>query len=388
MAPDRIATGLPVRLAFLYIAEAYQLYHAAGVMFELMSREGIEVDVYYIDPVVPEHLERLCRAYGAPTIKPIYLPAGILGGLIQSVKLLGLAKPQVLAKNEERLRKYEAILSTEDGIVQLFAADDHRTRPARIVLSHGAGGRFVPSFKNLQKADLIVAKGAGDVKNLVSRGLAREGKVIAGGDQKLATSKLLAKKSGPLFSNGNPIVLYNPHKEPSQRSWDKFLGALIGGFRQDRSRNLIVAPHIKFFRRRSERVRQKLRDLSDDTILVDPGSFNSLDNTYTEAADIYVGDVSSQVVEFLDRPRPCVFLNAHNVDWQNDPHYSMWNMGEVVSHPKDVMDAIARAPELHRQFVEKQRDYARSALGDTSGASAIRTVDTILDFLAERRQGS
>lgn len=377
-----------MRLAFLYIAEAYQLYHAAGIMFELMRQPGVEVDVFYIDEAVPEHLERLRRAHDAPRFTPIHLPAGMLGSLIQSVRLLGLAKPQVLAKNAARFREYDALLSTEDGIVRLFAGEAPSQRPARIVISHGVGGRFVPSFSDLAKADLIVAKGPGDVENLVGRGLVRKDQVMAGGDQKLASSRLLARHDTPLFANDNPIVLYNPHKEPSQRSWDRFFRPLLEGFRADRSRNLVIAPHVKMFRRRSERLRQKLRNMSDDTILFDPGSFASLDNTYTEAADIYVGDVSSQVAEFLVRPRPCVFLNAHGVDWRDDPHYAMWHMGEVIDDPGEVMAAIERAPRLHAQFRERQEAFASRALGDTSEQSAAKAATAIKAFIGDWKQSA
>ena len=376
-----------MRLAFLYIAEAYQLYHAAGIMFELMQRPGIEVDVFYIDPAVPEHLERLRRAHGAPPFTPRHLPAGFLGTLIQSVKLLGLAKPQVLAHNAALFGDYDALLSTEDGIIRLFGSQAPSHRPARIIISHGVGGRYVPSFSDLAKADLIIAKGPGDVDNLVSRGLATEGRVIAGGDQKLATSKLLAKQGERLFDNDNAIVLYNPHKEPSQRSWDRFFRPLIDGFRADRSRNLVVAPHVKMFRRRSERLRERLRAMSDATILFDPGSFASLDNTYTEAADIYVGDVSSQVAEFLALPRPCLFLNAHGVDWRKDSHYAMWHLGEVIDDPAEVMAAIARAPNLHPHYRERQEEFARRALGDTSLQSAAHAANAILHFL-DNREGN
>ena len=377
-----------LRLAFLYIAEAYQLYHAAGIMFELMREPGVEVDVFYIDEAVPEHLERLRRAHDAPQITPVHLPAGMLGSLIQSVRLLGLAKPQVLAKNAARFREYDALLSTEDGIVRLFADKVPSQRPARIVISHGVGGRFVPSFSDLTKADLIVAKGPGDVENLVGRGLVRKEQVMAGGDQKLASSRLLARQDTPLFANDNPIVLYNPHKEPSQRSWDRFFRPLLEGFRADRSRNLVIAPHVKMFRRRTERLRQKLRNMSDDTILFDPGSFASLDNTYTEAADIYVGDVSSQVAEFLVRPRPCVFLNAHGVDWREDPHYAMWHMGEVIDDPGEVMAAIERAPRLHAQFRERQESFAKRALGDTSEQSAAKAATAIKTFIGNWKQSA
>ena len=370
-----------MRLAFVYIAEAYQLYHAAAAMFELMRRKDVYVDIYHIDPAFPDHLERLRNAHGMPPVTSRELPAGLLGKAIQIVKLLGMAKPQVLARNEQALANYDAIVSTEDGIGQLFAHKPPQDRPARIMITHGAGTRYFPSMPKMARCDLVVAKGPGDMENYIAGGVLKPEQVVSGGYPKLYTTELLADRSSPLFDNDNPIVLYNPHKEPKQRSWDRFLEPMLEGFRADRSRNLIVAPHVKFFRRRSESVRKRLRSMSDQTILFDPDSPRLLDNSYTEAASIYVGDVSSQVVEFLARPRPCVFLNAHGVDWREDPHYALWHLGEVIEDPAELMPAIARAPDLHGQFEDRQRAFASNALGDTGEASVKRTADLIEQFM-------
>lgn len=378
-APDFL--GLIVRLAFVYIAEAYQLYHAAAAMFDLMARHGIQIDLFHIDPAFPAHLERLRKAHGMSEVTSQKLQVGPLGRAIQSVKLLGFAKAQVLEKNEARLADYDAVISTEDGIANLFSKRASADRPARIVITHGAGTRYFPSLQQMAECDLIVAKGLRDVETYLAQTSLQPGQVVSGGYPKLYTTSLLARQERKMFANDNPVVLYNAHKERSQRSWDGFFQPLLGGFRADRSRNLVIAPHVKMFHRRTERVRENLRAMSDSTIVVDPSSPRLLDNSYTEAADIYVGDVSSQVVEFLARPRPCVFLNAHRIDWKNDPHYAMWHMGEVIDDPADVMPAIARAPFIHSRFRNRQEDFACSALGDTSQASATRTADLIEDFV-------
>lgn len=380
----RLMDRKTVRIAFIYIAEAYQLYHAAAVMFELRQRDGIELDVFHIDDAVPDHLELLRSAHGRPPVHSQKLHPNLAGRAIQSVSLLGMAKPQVLAANEERFRSYDAIISTEDGITRLFEGENPNERPARILITHGAGTRFVPSVIRRSECDLILAKGEGDVRNYLATGHIRPQQIVAAGYPKLVSTSLLSRQANRLFAGARPIVLYNPHKEPKERSWDRFFPNLLQNFRDDRSRNLIVAPHVKLFRRRSERLRQKMRELSDETILVDPGSARSLDNSYTEVADTYVGDVSSQVVEFIARPRPCVFLNAHNVQWRGNPHYAMWELGEVVSSPSDVMAAIVRAPDRHHEFVERQAAFAREALGDTSENSILRSADVIEDFVARR----
>ena len=370
-----------MRIAFAYIAEAYQAYHAAAVMFELARRDGVTIDVFHIDETTPDILEKLAKAHDAPKIASTRLAAGWAGSFIQKIKLFGLAKPQVLAANEARLRAYDAIVSTEDGIARLFAGQAIEDRPLRILITHGAGMRLVPSAESRAVMDLIIAKGAGDVEQWLARGYLREGQVVEGGYPKLASAVRMRTGSGRLFDNDRPTVLYNAHKERKERSWDRFFPALLEGFRADRSRNLIVAPHIKMFRRRSERTRRTLRALSDETILVDPGSSNLLDNTYTEAADIYVGDVSSQVAEFIARPRPCVFLNAHKADWRGNPNYALWQLGEVVNEPGEVMAAIDRAPALHDRYREAQEIEARHRLGDTSEKSVTASADLIHDFV-------
>lgn len=51
-------------------------------------------------------------------------------------------------------------------------------------------------------------------------------------------------------------------------------------------------------------------------MIVDLDSPRLVEMTYTLTADIYLGDLSSQLYEFLIRPRPVAFINAHRVDWQ------------------------------------------------------------------------
>ncbi len=377
-----------MKLAFVFIAEAYQVYHAAAVMFELMSRDGIEVDVFHLDPATPQHLDILANAHGVPAVRSRKLVANLLGRTIQSTKVLGLAKSSVMAANEDLLRHYDAIVSTEVHIDRLFEGEPKSRRPARIFITHGAGTRFIPSSHQRNDCDLVLAKGPGDMEHRLRPGEIKPEQIVAAGYTKMVSSALLAGQATPLFDNDNPTVLYNPHKERKERSWDRFLTPLLDGFRADRSRNLIVAPHVKLFHRRSEKTRDKYRAMSDETILVDPGSSRVMDNTYTELADIYVGDVSSQVVEFVSRPRPCVFINAHGVDWKDDPHYELWHLGEVVENPDEIMPAIARAFDMHDQYRDRQQAFADHQLGDTSETSVVRTADLITDFVANYKNAA
>ena len=78
--------------------------------------------------------------------------------------------------------------------------------------------------------------------------------------------------------------------------------------------------------------------------------------TYILAADIYLGDVSSQVYEFLLQPRPCIFLNGHGVTWKHDPYYVHWKLGQVVDDlDTQLQPALDRAFDLQPGFVPAQQ---------------------------------
>src|SRR3546814_2802606 len=98
---------------------------------------------------------------------------------------------------------------------------------------------------------------------------------------------------------------------------------------QDRY-NLVVAPHVRLFAEASDAERAAVAKLAvPGKVMIDLASDRLFDMSYTSGADIYLGDVSSQVYEFLATPRPCLFLNAHQVDWVGDPDYLFWKIGRA-----------------------------------------------------------
>src|SRR3546814_12838249 len=71
---------------------------------------------------------------------------------------------------------------------------------------------------------------------------------------------------------------------------------------------------------------------------IDLGSVRSIDMSYTMAADIYLGDVSSQLSEFMLKPRPCLFLNPRGKNWNNDANYLSWTLGPVIAGAEERSD--------------------------------------------------
>src|SRR3546814_16391226 len=87
--------------------------------------------------------------------------------------------------------------------------------------------------------------------------------------------------------------------------------AVLDLFANSNRYNLIFAPHVRLFDPpAAECYAQFERYRKLPHMHIDLGSERSIDMSYTGSADLYLGDVSSQVAEYLYRPRPCVFLNA------------------------------------------------------------------------------
>lgn len=155
------------------------------------------------------------------------------------------------------------------------------------------------------------------------------------------------------FSAQKPTVLYNPHLSPHLSSWYRDGRGILDFFLNHPEYQLIFAPHVMLFERsmvitidklrfsRPGRIDRKYHDAPN--IHIDLGSSASTDMSYTTVADIYLGDVSSQVYEFLRHPRPCLFVNSHQVRWQGDANYQHWQAGPVIDGPNDLAAGLERA---------------------------------------------
>jgi hypothetical protein len=197
----------------------------------------------------------------------------------------------------------------------------------------------------------------------------------------------------PFQANGRPTIVYNPHVSPHLSSWYRDGRAVLDFFVDHPDYNLIFAPHVMLFERPFVLTIDKLRIdrpgsiadkyLNAPNIHIDLGSRLSTDMTYTLAADLYLGDVSSQVYEFLVQPRPCVFINSHRVRFENDPNYVHWQAGEVISGPAELGAAIANAWERHAGYAPVQERLFQQSFDLTRTSSSIRAARAIVKFVEE-----
>lgn len=373
----------PLRIAVVYIAEAYQCYHGAAAALKLDAMPGVEVTSFYFDPDTPRHIQRIHRAFGGKPMRMERLRRSAITASLQEAKVLGKFKHLTLRDNRAVLDKFDAILAVENTVA--MARAEGILRPRLIYTPHGFGDRAYSFVPRIAMFDFVLVAGKKTEEDMIERNLIRPGNYALTGSIKLETAELLAKDEGRAFSNDRPIVLYNPHFEAGLNSWKRFLEPMLEQFSAQQDFNLIVAPHVKMFRNASSRVRSKIEGRSTASILVDCGSDRSVDSTYIDCSSVYVGDVSSQVYEFLANPRPCVFLNAHGVKWREDPHYLHWTLGDVIDDPARLLEAITLAPQRHHLYREAQAALAAAALGTNARRASDRAAEAIFAFLCGER---
>jgi hypothetical protein len=369
------------KIAFLFMAEPYQCYHGAAVAFAMAKIPDAQVSIYYNDPDSVYHLDRIREVYGAAPMAYRRMKRGFITAFVQRLKIFGFVKYSVYRSNESSWAKYNAVFTVEDTAFRLFATRKENDRPRKIYMPHGAGDGIVGFSGRAKNFDLVILPGPKSVTRMLNLGYIRPGDYREVGLVKLETADLLNRCHGSFFAVKRPIVLYNSHKTRGLRSWDTFIEPMLAGFAEPNEYNLIVAPHVKLFRRRSRRLRAKWEARSAANIIVDTGSDHSVDMSYARAADLYVGDISSQVYEVLVEPKPCVFLNPHKVAWESNPSFAHWHLGDVITEPDQLMPAIRAAKARHPIYLEKQIAMATASLGDRSAGASDRAVKAVMDFL-------
>ena len=188
------------------------------------------------------------------------------------------------------------------------------------------------------------------------------------------------RRSG-MFAVDRPVILYTPHWQQHRSSWwlwgREIVAKLVA---QDRF-NIILAPHQRLIEGAPDARHILAEAALHPHVHCDLDSFSTVDGSYTAAADIYLGDTSSQVVEYMANPRPCVFLNAQGIDWAGRPDRDFWTCGEVVDTLDAIMPAIDRADSTHVHYRTVQERFVAAALGPVGPLAPLRAARAILDSL-------
>lgn len=370
-----------MHVLFLFVGEHHHVFHALPLAAELQQlRPGYRIEVAIASAAHLKCVRIVQEVYPGFDVPVRDLPVPrLLRGALTRGTLARCARMLRLLNAVPWLRQYDAIVVPERTSTVLR----HFLRHTRLVFTpHGAGDRAILLDPRDRHFDFVLVAGEKSERRLLEAGTIRPGHYAVNGYVKLDLMQRLAHRPVRLFDNDRPVVLYAPHFRPDLSSWDRCGRAVIEAFRRQDRFNLVVAPHIRLFHAASAAQKAQLQALAEPgRILIDLDSDRLVDMTYTSTADIYLGDVSSQVYEFLARPRPCVFLNAHGVAWQGDPNYRFWTLGEVVDDVADVLAAVERAGDMHAKYLQVQKATLAESVGGDPGGAARRGAETIARFL-------
>ncbi|MDX3910494.1 MAG: hypothetical protein QHC67_11815 [Sphingobium sp.] len=367
------------RLAFLFIGGMHQVLHLAPVAAEISrTRPDIAVQCFCADPDTYAMLGAVKAGMNADSLRLTKLTTPrLVIFLARLIHRRSAVKGPILAAIRWRTKGAAAIVTPERTSTALRWMG---WRGPLIHFRHGAGDRAPASEKRMGAFDLIVVPGQKDVERAIAIGISPE-RLRIGGYVKLDYIALKGPPSDHLFTNRRPVILYNPHFDRTLSSFD-VAREVIGKFAEQERYNLIFAPHVRATEDMSSAERAEWQAMEiPGRILVDLGSPRLCDMTYTQAADLYLGDVSSQLYEFLVRPRPAVFINTHDVVWEGNSRYAGWQLGEVVRKPVEILDAIDRAFRNEPAQILRQQEAVAFAFGDYRGAigRAAAIVTDVLD---------
>ncbi|AZV40004.1 hypothetical protein CFR75_03745 [Komagataeibacter xylinus] len=370
-------------ILFPYIAQPHQEFHSLPVALEMARLyKDVRVHIASLTDERAERLHQLSRLYpeSSVTFDTLAMPRWIRNHIKQHGPT-PLSKMAVLFLNRNYFNKFQAIVIPERTSLYLRKMGVHN--PRLIWTRHGAGDRAIGFTNDVRKFDYILMAGHKVEERLLHAGTLRKGHYTTGIYAKFDMVRRLHVQARPLFDNGRPTVLYNPHFSRSLSSWPRFGMKLLEYFARQGKYNLIFAPHYRLFDTNREKSMEILAPFTRSPhMIIDLGSDKSVDMTYTMAADLYLGDVSSQVSEFLIKPRPCLFLNAHRAAWRGDPNYESWTLGPVLENVETAGNDLDNAFLSHANFLDRQKEYIHDTFGfEPPADTAAKGAKSIIDFL-------
>jgi hypothetical protein len=371
----------------------HQVRHSAVVIPQMLARHAdVQITVLATSEALIEAVIDVCGPdlIGRVEIIKLERPrwrrpiAGVLDKVSPFSRLDNLFSNRIL------FAKLDALIVTEG--TSLFLKKLRGLEHLKIIrIDHGAGDRSIGFTRTFSGNDLVLIAGEKQRERFRRLGYLRDDQMAVVGYTKFDAVGAENKARKKLFPDDKPVVLYNPHPEPRLSSWYGMGIDVLDFFRESKDYNLIFAPHVMLFRRRlhvslESWVARFRRDLPRrfrecPHILIDTGSSASVDMTYTLAADVYLGDVSSQVYEFLIKRRPCIFLNAHDARWQGDANYAFWNFGPVVDTIDHLATALKEVAMSHAIYRPVQDEAFQETFDLQPTASSIRAADVIAGFL-------
>jgi len=278
--------------------------------------------------------------------------------------------------------KYKNLLSKMDAIVCSLYNDlairkqlKNEFRTKLIFAGHGIANRAYSYDPKISQFDFVLVAGKKEEEIRIQKNQLAAEQFNTVGYLKFDIVKEI--KPPTIFQDSKPVILYNPHWELHFSSFVSYGFSILDYFSKSKTYNLIFAPHSLLTVRNKSYLPRINKYSNYDNIHIDLGSEKCNDMSYTKMSDFYLGDISSQVLEFLHyKKRPCLFIDVtgkyeHNKDYE----FHSWKLGDVITKLESVGEAIENSFANHEElYLEKQNQAVdRIFLSDSKTASEIAT---------------
>jgi hypothetical protein len=366
-------------IAIIYLDEIHHVNHFISVAAELSKTTNVTVLTH--TNCQPYFFETLAL-FKNHNVKVEQLPTSLFRTFTDKLKKRELPRKGFwLKKNMRDILNFDAIIFTDFYHRYVKEARENNPYPKMILINHGTPGRGYAFKKDVTDFDFQLLIGQFQYKQFSDLNLLSEYYKITGYPK---IDAIISNSNRNLFNNDKPVVLYTPHFSPPHSSWHMFGLNVLDFFHNQNKYNLIFAPHINLFQSNENSQNQEFLDKykQNDNIIIDIGSNESVNMTYVLNSDIYLGDVSSQVYEFLLKPRPCIFINAANVDYNHNFEFRFWQCGDVISDLKNLNKNLDLSETSHKSYKSIQEKITADNYYTEEGSSATeRTAQAIIEFL-------
>jgi hypothetical protein len=393
MTVDGMKTTRPAVLFLFNHDAAHQAAHIAGIMAQMalhyphisvIAACGTEAIRAFIHTLLP------VEAVHKIVWEPLPVPALINAALAPLNRIAPVRRLARLRYNSALFASVDIIVSTERTCLRVkrrLGAD----APKFAYVPHGSGDRNVAYHPELVLFDIMLLSGQKLIDEMDAHGIAQPSQCHLIGYPKFDT---IDRKERPkFFDNANPVFLYNPHFDPLLSSYYDSGNAILDYFAAHADRyNLIFAPHVMLFRKklhisleyRTARLRPDIPDRFRHcpNIRIDTDSPLLFDMAYTLAADAYIGDMSSQVYEFLIRRRACFFLDTHSDKTFDTPSdsikaerplpYAFWGNGPVCRSAEALFALLPDWQNIGAQYRTVQDQLFAYTINDEPTILATR----------------
>lgn len=384
------------RVIFLFNHDApHQVAHLAGPAAAFAATyPAVKTVIAYATPRIRAAIEALVPSSASQSVEwqELALPRWAAKAS-RFDKVLPASRLLRLRTNLPLFAGADVLVSTERTCLRVKKYLPPETQPKFVRVPHGAGDRNVTYHPDFRRFNMVLASGQKAFDELAKAGVSPQ-RIRVVGYPKFDTVDLAARRA--FFDNGRPVFVYNPHFDPHLSSWYKAGPDLLRWFAgpQGQQFNLVFAPHVMLFRKALHispeyRVARRRPDvpveaLSSSNILIDTDGPRLFDMSYMMGADSYIGDFSSQIYEFLLRPRPAFFLDMRSVTADDeDARHVFRQAGPVLNSVSDLTAALPGWREIGGRYHAAQQALFQRTFSKTDQPANQRAAAAIAELLDE-----